>query len=67
MSYEELHNITSSPNTIIRWTERLILVRKMKNAYIILVGRPQGKILLRKNRCGWEDNIKIDLKYDMRV
>jgi len=27
-----------------------------------LVGRPEGKRLLRRPRCRWEDNIKIDLR-----
>jgi hypothetical protein len=27
-----------------------------------LVGKPEGKRPLRKPRCRWEDNIKIDLR-----
>jgi hypothetical protein len=34
----------------------------MRNVYKILVGKPEGKISLRKPRCRWEDNIKMDLK-----
>jgi hypothetical protein len=30
--------------------------------YRVLVGRPEGKRPLRRPRCRWEDNIKIDLK-----
>jgi hypothetical protein len=26
-----------------------------------LVGKPEGKRLLRSPKCGWEDNIKMDL------
>jgi hypothetical protein len=26
------------------------------------VGKPEGKRPLEKPRCGWEDNIKIDLR-----
>jgi hypothetical protein len=33
----------------------------MKNEYKILVGIPEGKKLLRRPRCKWEDNIKTDL------
>jgi hypothetical protein len=35
-----------------------------RNAYRILVGKPEGKRQLGRPRSGWEDNIKIDL---MRV
>jgi hypothetical protein len=33
-----------------------------RNAYRILVGKPQGKRPLGRHRRGWEDNIKMDLK-----
>jgi hypothetical protein len=36
--------------------------REMRNTYRILVGKPEGTRLLRRRRCGWEDNIKIDSK-----
>jgi hypothetical protein len=32
-----------------------------RNAYRILVGKPEGKRPLGRPRCRWEDNIKIDL------
>jgi hypothetical protein len=35
-----------------------------KNAYRILVGKPEGKIPLGRKRCKWVDNIKIDLMRD---
>ena len=28
----------------------------------VLVGKPEGKRSLGRPRCGWEDNIKIDLQ-----
>jgi hypothetical protein len=31
------------------------------NAYRILVGKPEGKIPLRRPRSRWVDNIKMDL------
>jgi hypothetical protein len=34
----------------------------MRNAYIVLVGKPEGKRSLGRPRCRWEDNIKRDLK-----
>jgi hypothetical protein len=33
-----------------------------RNAYRILVGKPEGKRPLRRPRRGWVDNIKIDLR-----
>jgi hypothetical protein len=33
-----------------------------RNAYRILVGKPEGKIPLGRPRCGWEDNIRMDLR-----
>jgi hypothetical protein len=32
-----------------------------RNAYRLLVGKPEGKRPLRKPRCRWADNIKMDL------
>jgi hypothetical protein len=32
-----------------------------------LVGKGEGNITLGRHRLGWEDNIKIDLKWDWRV
>jgi hypothetical protein len=33
-----------------------------RNAYGILVGKPEGKSLLGRRRCGCVDSIKIDLR-----
>jgi hypothetical protein len=33
-----------------------------RNAYRILVGKPEGKRRLGRPRCRWVDNIKIDLR-----
>jgi hypothetical protein len=33
-----------------------------RNAYRILVGKPEGKRPLGRRRCRWVDNIKIDLR-----
>jgi hypothetical protein len=33
-----------------------------RNAYRILVGKPEGNRPLRRPRCWWVDNIKIDLR-----
>jgi hypothetical protein len=33
-----------------------------QNAYRILVGKPEGKTPLGRQRCRWVDNIKTDLR-----
>jgi hypothetical protein len=33
----------------------------VKNAYMLLVGKPEGKRPVGRQRCGWVDNIKMDL------
>jgi hypothetical protein len=33
-----------------------------RNAYRILVGKPEGRRTLERLRCRWEDNIKMDLR-----
>jgi hypothetical protein len=35
---------------------------KKRNAYRILVGKPEGKRSLRRPRHRWVDNIKINLR-----
>jgi hypothetical protein len=35
---------------------------KMRNAYIVLVGKSEGKSPLRRPRSRWEDNIRINLR-----
>jgi hypothetical protein len=35
---------------------------ELRHVYKILVGNPEGKRLLRRPRCRWEDNIKMDFR-----
>jgi len=35
---------------------------KKRDAYRTLVGEPEGRSLLGRPRCRWEDNIKVDLQ-----
>jgi hypothetical protein len=37
-------------------------MREMRSEYKILVGKPEEKKPLGRPRCGWEDNIRKDLK-----
>jgi hypothetical protein len=44
-----------------RWTGHVARMRKKRNAYVTLVGKPEGKSLRGRLGCRREDNIKIDL------
>jgi hypothetical protein len=63
---EELHSLYSSPNIItviksrkIRWAGHVVHMGEMRNAYKILVGKPEGKRPFLRLRHRWEDNIKM--------
>jgi hypothetical protein len=67
---EELHNLYSSPSIItmiksrrMRWTGNIARMVEKRNAYRILVGKPEGKRPLGRPRRMWVDSIKIDLRY----
>jgi hypothetical protein len=60
-------NLYASPN-IIRVIKsrrmdmgRLARMEEMRNAYNILVGKPEGKRPFGRLKRTWEDNIRIDL------
>jgi hypothetical protein len=67
---EELHNLYCSPSIIrfiksrrIRWVVHVARMGEKRNAYRILVGKPERKRPLgRPRRRRWEDNIRMDLK-----
>jgi hypothetical protein len=68
MHNEELHNLYSSPNIIImiksermRCAGHVARMGETRNAYRILVGKPEGRRPLGRPRCRWMDNIKMDL------
>ncbi|KAJ4450411.1 hypothetical protein ANN_01835 [Periplaneta americana] len=72
----ELHALYSSPDIIrniksrrLRWAGHVARMGESRNAYRVLVGRPEGKRPLGRPRRRWEDNIKMDLRevgYDGR-
>jgi hypothetical protein len=45
-----------------RWAGHVARIGEKRNAYKILVGKPQGKRPLRRQRRKWVDNIKIDFR-----
>jgi hypothetical protein len=66
---EELHNLYSSPNIIrmvrsrrMRWAGHVARMCATRNAYRILVGKPEEKRPLGRPRRRWVDNIKMDLR-----
>ncbi|KAJ4437758.1 hypothetical protein ANN_13696 [Periplaneta americana] len=72
----ELHALYPSPDIIrniksrrLRWAGHVARMGEYRNAYRVLVGRPEGKRPLGRPRRRWEDNIKMDLRevgYDGR-
>jgi hypothetical protein len=59
---EEHHNFDTSPNIIVvvksrimRWEGCVAPMREMRNAYSILVGKPERKRPLGRPRHRWED------------
>ncbi|KAJ4442231.1 hypothetical protein ANN_12097 [Periplaneta americana] len=72
----ELHALYSSPDIIrntksrcLRWAGHVARMGESRNAYKVLVGRPEDKRPLGRPRRRWADNIKIDLRevgYDDR-
>jgi hypothetical protein len=45
-----------------RWAGHVARMGEKRNAYRILVEKPEGKRPLRRPRRRWMDNIKIDLR-----
>jgi hypothetical protein len=43
------------------WAGHVEIVRRKKNVYKILAGKPEGKKTLDSSRRRWEHTIKIDL------
>jgi len=39
-----------------------IMHRRMRNAYSILVGKPEGKIPLRRPKHRWEASMRMDVR-----
>jgi hypothetical protein len=50
-----------------RWAGHVARTEEKRNAYRILVGKPDGKRPLGRTRRRWADNIKIDLRQDGTV
>jgi hypothetical protein len=65
---EALHNLYSSPSIIriikskrVRWAGHVARMGEKRNVYRLLVGKPEVKGPLGRQRRRWLDNIKMDL------
>jgi hypothetical protein len=66
---EELRDLYSSPSIItiiksrrMRWAGHVARMGEKRNAYRLLVGKPEGKRPLERPRRRWVDNIRMDLR-----
>jgi hypothetical protein len=65
---EEVRDLYSSPSIVriiklrrMRWARHLARIGEKRNAYRLLVGKPEGKRPLGRPRRRWVDNIRMDL------
>jgi hypothetical protein len=65
---EEFRDLYTSPSIIgifksrrMRWAGHVALMGEKRNAYRLLMGKPEGKRPLGKQRRRWVVNIKMDL------
>jgi hypothetical protein len=65
---EKLHDWYSSPSIIkimkgrrMRWVGHVVRIWETRNAYRLLVGKPEGGRPLGRPRLRWLDNIRMDL------
>jgi hypothetical protein len=65
---KELHDLYSSPRIIrvvksrrMRWAGHVTRMGERRNAYRLLVGKPEGRRPLGRPRHRWLDNIRMDL------
>jgi hypothetical protein len=70
----ELHNLYSLPNIFrmmksrnMRWSGHVAQMGAKRNAYRILIAKPEGKKPLGRPRRRWVNNIKMDLGLIRRV
>ena len=65
---EELNDLYCLPNIVrvitsrrMRWEGHVARMGEGRGVYRVLVRKPEGNRSLRRPRCRWEDNIKMDL------
>ena len=64
----------SSPNIVrviksrrMRWAGHVARIGDGRDVYMVLVGKPEGRRPLGRPRRRWEDNIRMDLRWDVGV
>jgi hypothetical protein len=58
--WRKLHGLYSSPR--LKWAGHVARMRKKRNVYRLLVGKPEGKRPLGRPKRRLVDNIKVDLE-----
>jgi hypothetical protein len=65
---KELYDLYSSPSIIriiklrrMTWAGHVARMGEKRDAYRLLVGKPEGERPLGRPRCRWMDNIRMDL------
>jgi hypothetical protein len=68
MHNEELRDLYTSPSIIriiksrrVRWAGHVARMGEKRNAYRLLVGKPEGRRPLGRRRRRWVDNVRMDL------
>jgi hypothetical protein len=64
LQHEELHNLYLIKSRRMRWAGHVARMGEKRNAYRILVGKPEGTRPLGRPRRRWVDNIKMNLRQD---
>jgi hypothetical protein len=66
---EELNDLYPTPNILrviksrrMRWAGHVARMEEGRGVHKVLVGKPEGKRPLGRQRRRWEDNIKMDLQ-----
>jgi hypothetical protein len=66
--YEGRNDLYSSPSIIkiiksrrMRWAGHVARMGAKRNAYRLLMGKPEGKRPLGRQSCRWVDNIRMDI------
>jgi hypothetical protein len=60
--YSSLNIIRIIKSRRMRWARHVARMGEKRNAYRLLVGKPEGKRPLGRPRRRWVDNIKMDLR-----
>jgi hypothetical protein len=61
VTYSSPSIITMIKSRRMRWAGHVARMGEKRNAYGILVGKPEGKRPLGRPRCRWMNNIRMDL------